>query len=787
MKTKFLLTAACASLLSLSAYSQATLQVIHNCADPAASVVDVYVNGTLTLDDFQYLTATPILPLPSGVNLDIAVAPGNSSSVLDALATFPVTLAAGESYVAVASGLLSPPAFAANPDGRATGFTLLLQSDIETNSGPSDASIRVVHGSTDAPGVDVIARGVGALVDNALYGDITPTHTVPASDYILDITPANDNSTIVASFEAPLSALAGTGSVVFASGFLNPAANQNGQAFGLYVATPSGAVLPLSSISQARLQVIHNAADPAAASVDVYLNGILALDNFSFRTATPYIDVPADVNIAIGIAPSTSNSVADTIKNFNVTLQNGKTYVAIANGLVAPGFASNPDGRNTDFTLILSDGMKEAADNGANTDFRVLHGATDAPGVDVIARGVATLVDNALYTDFTGYLSVPSANYTLDITPANDNSTIIVSYQADLSGLAGGSAVVFASGFLDPTANQNGPAFGLFVALSNGTVLQLNTVSTARLQVIHNAADPAASSVDVYLNGSILLNDFAFRAATPFIDAPAGVLLNIGVAPATSTSAADTLKNFQVTLANGQTYVAVANGLVAPGFAANPDGRNTDFTLFLSQSVRESGTNPSNVDFIVLHGATDAPTVDVIANGALTLVDNAAYGDITPYLSVPAADYLLDITPAAGSPVVASFTAPLSGLAGGAAVVFASGFLDPTANQNGPAFGLFAALANGTVVPFSNVTGVNESSIVADRIFPNPATDKLNVILDSKGDVAVSLLDIAGASVYNAVINSNSEINLNNIAPGTYFLRLQNNGATQIQKVIITK
>jgi hypothetical protein len=129
----------------------------------------------------------------------------------------------------------------------------------------------------------------------------------------------------------------------------------------------------------------------------------------------------------------------------------------------------------------------------------------------------------------------------------------------------------------------------------------------------------------------------------------------------------------------------------------------------------------------------------------------------------------------------------LSGLVGGAAVVFASGFLDPTANQNGLAFGLFAALANGTVVPFSNVTGVNESSIVADRIFPNPATDKLNVILDSKGDVAVSLLDIAGASVYNAVINSNSEINLNNIAPGTYFLRLQNNGATQIQKVIITK
>ena len=57
------------------------------------------------------------------------------------------------------------------------------------------------------------------------------------------------------------------------------------------------------------------------------------------------------------------------------------------------------------------------------------------------------------------------------------------------------------------------------------------------------------------------------------MDVPAGVLLNIGVAPGTSTSAADTLKNFEVTLANGGTYLAVANGVLNPAsFAVNPDG-----------------------------------------------------------------------------------------------------------------------------------------------------------------------------------------------------------------------
>ncbi len=67
---------------------------------------------------------------------------------------------------------------------------------------------------------------------------------------------------------------------------------------------------------------------------------------------------------------------------------------------------------------------------------------------------------------------------------------------------------------------------------------------TARLQVIHNAADPGAAAVDIYLNGNLLLDNFGFREATPYIDAPAGTPINIGVAGPNSTSAADTLKNF---------------------------------------------------------------------------------------------------------------------------------------------------------------------------------------------------------------------------------------------------
>jgi hypothetical protein len=101
--------------------------------------------------------------------------------------------------------------------------------------------------------------------------------------------------------------------------------------------------------------------------------------------------------------------------------------------------------------------------------------------------------------------------------------------------------------------------------------LNLSFAQTARLQVIHNAADPGAVAVDIYLNGTLLLDNFGFREATPYIDAPAGTPINIGVAGPNSTSAADTIKNFNVTLTANETYVAIANGVLDPtSFASNP-------------------------------------------------------------------------------------------------------------------------------------------------------------------------------------------------------------------------
>lgn len=95
--------------------------------------------------------------------------------------------------------------------------------------------------------------------------------------------------------------------------------------------------LPAAALAgTAQLQIIHNSADPGAAEVDVYVNGDLLLDDFAFRTATPYVEVPSDVELTVGVAPGNSMGAEDILAEFPVTLASGGRYLAVANGVLDP-------------------------------------------------------------------------------------------------------------------------------------------------------------------------------------------------------------------------------------------------------------------------------------------------------------------------------------------------------------------------------------------------------------------------------------------------------------------
>ena len=485
----------------------------------------------------------------------------------------------------------------------------------------------------------------------------------------------------------------------------------------------------------------------------------------------------------LALPPKNSLSVSDTIPGLTsaYTLESGETYILIAEGIVSPtGY--NP---STPFSIKVYDMGQESASESSNTDVLVHHGSTDAPTVDVRERTAGTIVDNASFGDFAGYLELPTANYTLDVQ--NEEGTVTVaSFSAPLDDLSldGQALVVVASGFLDPSMNSNGPAFGLYVALpSGGELVALPSADgpTARVQVIHNSADAIADSVDVYLDGTLLLDNFAFRNATPFVDVPATKDISIAIAPKTSSTVGDAIATFNYNLSIGGTYILVAEGIVS-GSGYDPA---TPFTISVYDMGREMASDMNNTDVLVHHGSTDAPCVDIEEASAGLLVNNACFGDFAGYLELATQDYVLIIKDSTGENEVIRFGAPLStlNLDGSALVVVASGFLNPANNSNGASFGLYVALAGGGELVELEVieqVSISDISIPAISVYPNPSTGIVQ-IQGIPGEATIEVVNSQGQIIYSTEAQlQDLSIDLSDQTPGLYFININGAGLSKL-------
>jgi hypothetical protein len=135
-------------------------------------------------------------------------------------------------------------------------------------------------------------------------------------------------------------------------------------------------------------------------------------------------------------------------------------------------------GGNPGFGLFINENGRFRAFNSDNVEAELFHGAPDAPGVDVQLPGGPVLFDDVEFGEYADYISVPPSSYTVQLTPANDNSAILKTYKADLSDLQGQAITLFASGFYDGSQ----PEFQVWVAERDGETYPLEeTVSTNEL------------------------------------------------------------------------------------------------------------------------------------------------------------------------------------------------------------------------------------------------------------------------------------------------------------------
>ena len=482
----------------------------------------------------------------------------------------------------------------------------------------------------------------------------------------------------------------------------------------------------------ANVQIIHNCAAPAADSVDVYVNGTKLLSNFAFRTATPYTAVPAGVVLTVGVAPKNSMSVADTLKSFSV----GPLAADSNYVVIASGVVGSGFASNPD---MLSTGFtlnyilnSKQSSSAGNVALDIFHGVTDAPGVDVKLTGTNAALVNNLQYGSASGYITVPANWYPISIFATGTSTDVGDYLADVSGLGGGAAVVLASGFL-----------------------------------------------------------------TPFIHLLAGVNHKIAVAGPNSSSVAQALATFDsINLAANANYVVVASGVVGNGFAPNPSGISTAFTLAVIPNARQTATTMGDVDLAIFHGATDAPAVSVAVQGGGTLVSGLQYQHSTTYVEVPASSYVVEVEDSSGTTVIAKYAADVTSLANGAGVVYASGFLNPAANNSGPAFGLYLSLAaGGPFIPLSPVTGIEKlTNNVNLQVYPNPANDQLTAkfALTGSSNVSVEVTDLSGRTlqqVMHGVVSGNQQITVNtqNLSSGMYFLRVSDGENVSVNKFTVAK
>ena len=212
--------------------SSTLVQLIHNSASPTNSVsseVDVYIDGFLYVEGFQYRSATPVLDLDTEFTIGIAPAGG------DTIAYFQFDLEQEEQYVVVATGIL---------DNDVTPFNLVADS---TMFGATDGNVglNIYHGSTDVPSVDVSLAYSGDLVSEVsdlMYGEFSGFEEFAAAIYTIGIDTAGGAS--IEGFTADLSGLGGKSAVVFTSGFLTPGDSDPG--FGLFKALEDGSVSDLT-------------------------------------------------------------------------------------------------------------------------------------------------------------------------------------------------------------------------------------------------------------------------------------------------------------------------------------------------------------------------------------------------------------------------------------------------------------------------------------------------------------------------------------------------------------
>ena len=216
-----------------------------------------------------------------------------------------------------------------------------------------------------------------------------------------------------------------------------------------------------ANASTSLIQIVHSALGEDTDVVDVYLDGGLAVDDLAFRTATPFVLIPAARNVDIAITENDAASADDAFFTLSATLDGAPSYYAIASGV--------RDGEEgSEFDLRLYDNARRFSTTPGTVDVAFFHGTPDAPVIDVRTQGVAQaiLFNDVAFGEYGDEIYQPTSAAMLGLEVSDMGGTPLAMFDVDFSGLADESVLVVASGYFNPEDGE--PGFVLLTIETDG-------------------------------------------------------------------------------------------------------------------------------------------------------------------------------------------------------------------------------------------------------------------------------------------------------------------------------
>jgi hypothetical protein len=604
----------------------AQVQIVH--AASMAPTVDIYVTAPGTditteqpLVTAEFTDATDLIQVPAG-DYQIRITPAGETTVVYDSGT--VNLTDGADLLIAAT----------NNVGTGDSPVTLLAADGDGSfkiwDAEAGAAIRVVHGISDAPAVDVIANNEVVLVDGIQFPRTTDYVSVAAGDYLIDVVADSDNS-VVAIDDAELTLEVGMSYTAIANNVLS--------APELDVLVD----LPRSVATEAKVRIVH--ASPSAGNVDIYVTAdgeIDAVDpafaDIAYETGdlveTGYVSL-AEGDYVVTVTPTGTKTVA--IETGVLTLENGEIYTAIAlDGAMEgdlpqlallDGLAPPPPAFNADMTynVNLSGSQEVPAVNTMSMATAVVEIDEDLPAFSVS-------VDVSGLTDVTGVhvhdggigMNGPVA---FPLTDAGDGTYVLAETNISPSNL---DALTNGEWYLNvhTTANPNGEVRGQIVP-DTTAVVTFSLSGSQSVPAVDTMAKGSGYALFDTTNNSVSLVAVTTLENATMAHIHSGFAGENGDVVVTLVES-ETTAGVWMTDGSVALDEATAAQLLAGGHYVNIHSE-----AFASGEIRGQIT-PDNIEVygIIASGLQEVPAVTTTASGAGAFTLNTSTGALSGSVTV---------------------------------------------------------------------------------------------------------------------------------------------------------